>query len=282
MKKALYILSLLLFSHLSAQDKPIETVYFDFNKFKLNYNQIETIVDFIQKLDTTSVESIQIYGYCDDRGTNDYNYKLSKKRVSTVQRILTENGFNKNKIVIIEGKGRVILSKDQIENLSETRSKNRRVDVFVVNKNSFGNGIYNSLHDNHKIGDRIYLENILFALGSSKLIEKSKKELDKIIVLLQKHKSLEFKIIGHVCCTSNKLSDAIDKETTEPKLSLNRAKTVYNYLNIKGINRLRMHYSGNGNQSPLGKGDALDRRVEFLIIKNQLRLYHLYMRNIIL
>ena len=38
--------------------------------------------------------------------------------------------------------------------------------------------------------------------------------------------------------------------------------------NSKGINRLRMHYSGNGNQSPLGKEKALDRRVEFLIIKN--------------
>ena len=83
----------------------------------LDNDQIQTIVDFIKNLDTTKVESIQIYGYCDDRGDNDYNFKLSKNRVITVQNILTENGFNKNKIVIIEGKGRVIVQKDMVENL---------------------------------------------------------------------------------------------------------------------------------------------------------------------
>jgi outer membrane protein OmpA-like peptidoglycan-associated protein len=48
--------------------------------------------------------SIQIYGYCDDRGTADYNYKLSEQRVLTIQSLLTSIGFNKNKILIIEGK----------------------------------------------------------------------------------------------------------------------------------------------------------------------------------
>jgi outer membrane protein OmpA-like peptidoglycan-associated protein len=35
---------------------------------------------FYDKVDTSSIESIQIYGYCDDRGTADYNYKLSEQR----------------------------------------------------------------------------------------------------------------------------------------------------------------------------------------------------------
>jgi outer membrane protein OmpA-like peptidoglycan-associated protein len=43
------------------------------------------IWDFVLQSDTTQIESIQIYGYCDDRGDNDYNYKLSEKRVNTVQ-----------------------------------------------------------------------------------------------------------------------------------------------------------------------------------------------------
>jgi outer membrane protein OmpA-like peptidoglycan-associated protein len=42
----------------------------------------------------------------------DYNYKLSEERVSTVRNLLTANGLSKNKIVIIEGKGRVILTDD--------------------------------------------------------------------------------------------------------------------------------------------------------------------------
>lgn len=258
---------LLWFGCLFAQEKTIETVYFEFDRYALHEKQEQIVVDFIKTIDTTKIESIQIYGYCDDRGDNDYNYKLSKNRVETVQKILTNNGFNKNKIVIIEGKGRVVIRKDTVENLNETRSKNRRVDLILVKKNSFGKGIYNSFQKKHTVGDRIFLENILFVMGSSKLTAKSKAELDKIAVQLQKDKTLEFEIRGHVCCTPSYYNDAIDKETKERKLSLNRAKTVYRYLLSKNINSLRMNYKGCGNQFPLGKGDALDRRVEFLISK---------------
>ncbi|OAB28504.1 OmpA family protein [Flavobacterium fryxellicola] len=267
MKQAFSILLLLFTSYLFAQARPVETVYFEFDKFTLYNDQVQTIIDFIKYADTTKIESIQIYGYCDDRGTNDYNYELSKNRVLTVQKILTDHGFDNNKIVIIEGKGRVILQKDLMGNLSETRSKNRRVDLFIVKKNSFGKGIYNSFQESHKVGDRIYLENILFELGSSKLTEQSKKELDAIALLLQQQKTMEFEIRGHVCCTPNSYQDAIDKDTQERKLSLNRAKNVYRYLINKGINSLRMHYVGSGNKFPLGQGEAIDRRVEFLILK---------------
>jgi outer membrane protein OmpA-like peptidoglycan-associated protein len=261
------ILLLLFFYHLTAQEKPVETVYFEFDRFDLYNQQIETIIDFAKNADTSKIESIQIYGYCDDRGDNDYNYKLSKSRVKTVQDILTYNGFNKNKIVIIEGKGRVIIQTDSIEDLTEIRNKNRRVDLFVVKKNSYGKGIYNSFQENHKVGDRIYLENILFALGRSELTLQSKKELDKIALLFQKHKTLQFEIRGHVCCTPSYFDDAIDKATHERKLSLNRARNVFKYLMSKNINSLRMSYKGCGNKFPLRKGDALDRRVEFLILK---------------
>ena len=261
------IVLLLISSFLTAQKLPVETVYFEFDKFILHEDQIQAIIAFIKNTDTTEVESIQIYGYCDDRGANDYNYELSRNRVITVQNILTANGLHKNKIVIIEGKGRVIVQKDTVENLSETRSKNRRVDLFLVKKNSFGKGVYNSFQDKHKVGDRIYLENILFPLGSSKLSQNSRKELDMIALLLQQQKTMEFEIIGHVCCTPSYYLDAIDKDTRERKLSLNRAKNVYKYLINKGINSLRMRYTGSGNKFPLGQGEALDRRVEFLIVK---------------
>ena len=267
MKNLFSLLFLLFFSYLSAQIKTTETVYFEFDKYNLYKAQIQTIVDFIKKIDTTKVESIQIYGYCDDRGNNDYNYKLSDNRVKTVRDILTSNGFNKNKIVIIEGKGRVVLTNDTFENLNETRSKNRRVDLLIVKKNSFGKGIYNSFQNNHKVGDRVYLDNILFALGSSKLTVQSKLELDKIYKILQKQKNIQFEIRGHVCCTPSYYDDAIDKDSRERKLSLNRAKSVYKYLMSKGINSLRMNYIGYGNKFPTGLGEALDRRVEFLIVK---------------
>lgn len=268
MFKYLQIIPLLLFCCLNAQEKKIETVYFEFDRYSLTTNQEKMIWDFVVKSDSTSIESIQIYGYCDDRGANDYNYKLSEKRVNTVQKILMANGFNKNKIVIIEGKGRVLLTNSPLENRTEVRSKNRRVDILIVRKNSFGKGIYNSFQDNHEVGDRIFLENILFNLGSSVLTESSQRELDRIVKLLEKNKNIEFEIIGHVCCTPSYYRDAIDRGTNERKLSVNRAKSVFRYLLNRQINSLRMSYKGVGNRFPLGKGEEYDRRVEFLITKN--------------
>lgn len=267
MFKYLHVIPLLLFCCLSAQEKKIETVYFEFDKYSLNTDQEKMIWDFVLQSDSTRIESIQIYGYCDDRGANDYNYQLSEKRVNTVQKILMANGFNKNKIVIIEGKGRVLLTNNPLENRTEVRSKNRRVDILIVRKNSFSKGIYNSFQDNHEIGDRIFLENILFDLGSSNLTESSQRELDRIVKLLEKNKNIEFEIIGHVCCTPSYYRDAIDRGTNERKLSVNRAKNVFKYLINKQINSLRMSFKGVGNLSPLGKGEEYDRRVEFLITK---------------
>jgi outer membrane protein OmpA-like peptidoglycan-associated protein len=74
-------------------------------------------------------------------------------------------------------------------------------------------------------------------------------------------------IKGYVCCTSNQYSDAIDAETQDRNLSENRAKNVFIYLRSKGISPYRMTYKGYGNQFPLGKEDAQDRRVELCITK---------------
>ncbi|KQW96197.1 OmpA family protein [Flavobacterium sp. Root420] len=260
-------LFLFIIYNLSAQQKPIETIYFEFDKYDLTPNQTEIVTNFIKSIDTTKVESIQIYGYCDDRGNDDYNFKLSNNRANTIQNLIVSAGFNQSKIVILEGKGRVVLRPDTVENLHETRSKNRRVDLIVVKRNSFGKGIKTSFKNNLKIGDKIYLDNILFDIGSAKLTSSSKKELDKIAETFKEKKNLQFEIRGHVCCTPEIYSDGIDKDTKERRLSWNRAKTVFNYLSAKKVSKNRMTYQGCGNKYPLGRGDNLDRRVEFLITK---------------
>ena len=262
-------LALILFSYytVTAQQKPMETLYFEFDKYDLTDKQINVVSNFIKNIDTSKVESIQIYGYCDDRGNDEYNFTLSNNRANTIQNLLIKKGFNQSKIVILEGKGRVIVKSDTVENLAETRLRNRRVDLIVVKKNSFGKGIHNSFKDNLKVGDKVYLESILFEIGSAKLTHTSKKELDKIAVTLLKKKDLKFEIRGHVCCTPEIYSDGIDRDTKERRLSWNRAKTVFHYLISKKVSKSRMTYVGCGNRFPLGKGDNYDRRVEFLITK---------------
>jgi outer membrane protein OmpA-like peptidoglycan-associated protein len=260
MKRGLHILFFLFFGHLSAQENSY-SVYFEFDKFILNNNQISGLINLLK--DNAPLGNIQLFGYCDDRGSEDYNDKLSVKRVATVQGILTEKGIPINKIFICEGKGRIMITKDSLKSLEKIRDKNRRVDLIFSS-----NPVYNSIPENPKVGDLINLDKIIFDMGSSILTLKSKKELDKYIVLLQKHKSIRFEIKGHVCCTSRKYDDAIDEETEERNLSKNRAKNVFTYLRLKGINPYRMTFKGYGNRFPLGKNDELDRRVEFLITKN--------------
>lgn len=261
------VLFLFFIYNLSAQQKPIETVYFDFDKYDLTEPQTRIVNKFIKSIDTAKVESIQIYGYCDDRGTDDYNFKLSHDRVNTIQNLLLASGFSQSKIVILEGKGRVVVKADTVENLYETRLRNRRVDLIVVKRNSFLKKDYTSFKDKLKVGDKIYLENILFDMGSARLTNNSKKELDRIALTLQKQKNIQFEIRGHVCCTPQIYSDAIDRDTKERKLSWNRAKTVFYYLSSRKVSKNRMRYQGCGNKFPLKRGDNYDRRVEFLITK---------------
>jgi outer membrane protein OmpA-like peptidoglycan-associated protein len=262
MKRGIQILLFLTFGFLSAQENTVQSVYFEFDKFDLNKNEISTIVDFVNSPNFSQFETIQLFGYCDDRGSEAYNDKLSKKRVFTVQDILLSNGISQNKIFICEGKGEINLDKDTVKNLDKTRYKNRRVDLIFIKKN-----IYTFIPTSPKVGDLIVLERVNFEMGSSVLSNEAKKELDRMILTLGKHKSLQFEIKGHVCCTSRKNSDAIDEESQDRNLSLNRAKNVFIYLRSKGVSPYRMTYKGYGNQFPLGKGDALDRRVEFLVTK---------------
>ncbi len=262
------LFSVFVFGNLCAQEKKIGTVYFDFDSFNVDALQKKCIVDFVKEIDSSQIESVYVYGYCDDRGTDDYNLKLSQNRVNAVKNVLLTKGFSKSKIVIVEGKGRVLLDDYSGGSLEDIRSKNRRVDMLLVKKNSFGKRIFNSFQENHEVGDRIFLETIFFELGSSNLTTASKKELDRIAGILQRNKRVEFEILGHVCCTPDNYKEAIDRATKERKLSLNRAKNVFKYLISRGVSSLRMSYKGLGNQFPSGKGDDFDRRVELLITKN--------------
>lgn len=266
----LQLLLLFTFGFIHAQEEAVHSVYFDFDKSTISEKQGEELISFIKKTDSTRIESIEIFGYTDDVGKEAYNFKLSTKRASVIQTKMIESGIKNKIIVTIEGKGRILIDDDIVENLPEKRSKNRRVDI-VINLKPLPKieipGFYNSIQKNHIVGDHIYLDNILFDRGSSKLTFKAKTELDKVAKLLHKYKNFHFEIQGHVCCTPPYQKEAIDKETRKRALSTNRAESVFKYLAFKKIPKNRMTFKGYGNTVPLGKGAEYDRRVELVITK---------------
>lgn len=270
MKHFLKLLSLLFCGVLYAQEEVVHSVYFEFDKYQLDENQGKSVVAFIQSTDSTRIESVQIFGYTDDIGKDAYNFKLSTDRANTIKEELLNNGIKNKIIVTIEGKGRILIDDDILENLPEKRSKNRRVDV-VLNLKPLPKieipGFYTTIKKNHVVGDHVYLENLLFERGSSKLTYEAKTQLDKVTRLLLKYKTLQFEIQGHVCCTPPYQKEAIDKETRKRQLSHNRAQSVYKYLVFKKISKTRMTFKGYGNTVPLGKSSEYDRRVELVITK---------------
>ena len=272
MKNSFKIGFLLLVLSGFAQEKNTQNVYFDLDSNQLRENQKDLLCDFFQKIDTSQIKSVAVFGYCDDRGSASYNYNLSDRRVSTVENILLKIGLHPKKLIALEGKGRVLANKDTVPDLDQTRSKNRRVEIVmeILVPTGFFMGIprlFSGFHLPHKKGDRIYLENVRFKVGSSYLNLKSREILDKIVTFLKDNPYVEFEVQGHVCCTPKYFSDAIDKDTKERKLSYNRAKAVYRYLVMRKINPSRMTFKGFGNEFPLGKKPELDRRVELVITK---------------
>ena len=274
MKWLVFVTAFFSFGLSFAQEEEIYSIFFEFDKYNLKEEQAEGVIAFVQKIDTARIESIQIYGYCDDRGKDEYNFVLSTNRATTVKNKLIERGIKSKIIITLEGKGRIMLDEDLQTDIPEARSKNRRVDV-VVNYKSITienlkiPGVYSTIKKDAVPGDRIYLERVLFERGSSQLTIQAKKELDKIALLLHKFKNIQFEVQGHVCCTPTYHREAIDRETKKRELSVNRAKRVFNYLFKKGISNSRMTYRGYGNTQSLKQGSALDRRVELLILKNE-------------
>lgn len=269
--KILFALLLMSSSFMFAQTTQTHSVYFDVSKYDVDEEKKTQLITFVKSIDTTTVESISILGYCDDRGSYQYNMQLSQKRANEIKNIVNNSGVKLKIHVEIKGKGKIELTNDDADkNLDYVRRKNRRVDIVSNLKGSKQieiPGVSYTINENTKRGDRIYLRNIEFPLDRSILTPQTIRELDKLAMQLNKYKNLYIEIQGHICCTSGS-KEAIDIDTGKEELSNNRAKAVYKYLEKKKVDPVRMRFKGYGNYYPLGLDPALDKRVEFLITRS--------------
>lgn len=107
---------------------------------------------------------------------------------------------------------------------------------------------------------------ILFATGKAQLNEQSKQSLRKLAANLAQNAQTNIQIIGH---TDNTGSDRVN----DP-LSVNRAKSVFDYLTSQGVVNTRMEYAGKGSKDPIADnataaGRQENRRVEIYILASQ-------------
>ena len=123
----------------------------------------------------------------------------------------------------------------------------------------------------YKVGDDLVklfdIKPIRYASAKSEISEESKKELDKLVVIMQDNVGLCVELGSH---TDSRASAAFNQ-----KLSERRAKAAYDYVVERGVDASRIGYKGYGETNILnkcldgvtcsGEEHAVNRRTEFII-----------------
>jgi outer membrane protein OmpA-like peptidoglycan-associated protein len=110
----------------------LNNVFFDFDSSSLNQNselELERVLDLMNKNPKMVVE---ISAHTDDKGSDEYNDRLSQARAESVVRFLTDRGVASTRMVAKGyGKTKPCVPNDSDEN----RAKNRRVEFKVLKFN---------------------------------------------------------------------------------------------------------------------------------------------------
>ncbi|MDQ3168804.1 MAG: OmpA family protein [Acidobacteriota bacterium] len=114
-----------------------------------------------------------------------------------------------------------------------------------------------------EVGQTIRLNNIFFDTAKAVLLPESRRELDRLVQLLQAMPSLRIEVRGH--------TDAVDATDVNQQLSEARAAAVVAYLAGAGIQPARLASRGFGESQPIApnntdKGRQQNRRVEFTVV----------------
>ncbi|WP_188653817.1 OmpA family protein [Yeosuana aromativorans] len=275
--KRLFVLILFLTLKIGlSQEELNHVVYFETDKYEVPVTEENRLLLFISTLSDMDIESISIFGFCDDRGASDYNLKLSQQRADAIKAIFANNEISESLITNVDGKGEVLLKIVDEKDVLKIRGLNRKVEIIVKpkppkveviaeeKKPDKKKDVPEIIKGDLKVGDKIVFENILFKTGYSTVMPESKKTLEEIAKSLVERKDIYFTIQGHVCCTQFS-RDAVDRKTKKRNLSVARAKYVYDYFAKKGVDKKRMKYVGLRRLFPLGGDPKFDRRVEILI-----------------
>lgn len=114
-------------------------------------------------------------------------------------------------------------------------------------------------------GGEVVLKNVFFDTDQFDLKPQSESELNKLIQLLVQNPDLKIAIEGH--------TDNAGSVSHNLNLSNNRAKAVYQFLIMKGIEADRLEYKGYGESKPIESNDteqgrAKNRRTAFRVTSN--------------
>ncbi len=112
----------------SAKYKEIRDIFFDFDQYAIRDDARGVLQNNASVLKKKNSKKIIIEGYCDDRGTNEYNLALGERRAQSTKRYLAALGINPSDIATISYGEEKPFCSDQNE---ECRQQNRRAHFMV-------------------------------------------------------------------------------------------------------------------------------------------------------
>ncbi|MBS1588898.1 MAG: OmpA family protein [Bacteroidetes bacterium] len=266
------------------------SVYFDLDIAQLNreaHDRLDSLLYF-NKIHTDV--PISIIGYADFLNTDEYNLTLSRKRAANVRDYLLQAGLESKNIKLWIGKGEV----KRIDTAGKKKGipKDRRVDIVMeyVQKASKLKDVHINMKPSEKLiippstgdpnfdisniptGKTFILKNIYFPMGRHFPKQNSYEDLDMLLRAMNENPEMAIQIEGHVCCVAN-MPDALDLDSHEIDLSINRARFIYEWLRARGISPNRIKYVGYGRSRPIIEDEqteeeaSINRRVEIRILR---------------
>ncbi|WP_373061278.1 OmpA family protein [Gemmatimonas sp.] len=76
----------------------LETIYFEYDADELRDDAKSNLDAKISVLNANTAVKIRIAGHCDERGSDEYNIALGRRRAETAKRYLTDRGIDAGRI----------------------------------------------------------------------------------------------------------------------------------------------------------------------------------------
>lgn len=293
-KRLLNILCFVLLATAASAQKATDTfkLYFALNVPTLSAKMEKKIDLLIYNDKIISGSGVTIVGYADYLGSESYNKDLSMKRAENVRDYLVKYGIDSNDIKLCIGRGKInrdgLTDKDgyptdrRVDIVMNNRTRKKiaqdkpKQDKPVIKRDTLTKVVITNIDEIQKLkaGTVFQLNNVYFPADRHVMKPESNATLEKLYTVLRDNPKIKISIEGHVCCIRD-AADALDIDTFEPLLSVNRAKAIYIYLVEKGIDSSRLTYRGFGRSHPVVKSEITEedadknRRVEIRIVEGK-------------
>ena len=201
---------------------------------------------------------------------NGIEFENTDKRYPGTERLnWTENPkgqWRHISIAYTKGKFKAYMDDTRLINVPHLEGELWGITIKAENDNMFIKNIRMAkggvkYYDRVQTDGKIIVNGIRFDIGKATLKPESMGPINKIYSLMAKNTDINFSVEGH--------TDSDGNETTNQKLSEERAKAVMNKLTEMGIAKSRLKSAGFGESKPLDnnsspEGKANNRRVEFV------------------